>query len=79
MSSKVGELHIRRLLRVTEAARYLGICRSTLYSRIHGGLIPYVKTGPGRSGIRLDLRDLDEWIEEHRINASRKPSRQITK
>lgn len=79
MSSGEGELHVRRLLRVQEAAEYLGISPSTLRSRIQGGLIPYVKTGPGRSGIRLDLRDLDEWIAEHRVAATRRPARPIAR
>ncbi len=73
-----GELDIRRLLRVKEAARYLGISPATLYSRIHSGLISYVKTGPGNAAIRLDIHDLDRWIEEHKIEATRKPVRPIS-
>ncbi len=79
MSCDDGELNIRRLLRVSEAARYLGLSPTTLRSRIHGGLIPYVKTGPGNAAIRLDIRDLDRWIEEHRIEATRQPVRPIDK
>ncbi len=53
----------RRLLRVDEAAIYLGIRPSTVYSWAQYRKIPSVKIG-GR--LLFDIQDLDELIESRK-------------
>jgi excisionase family DNA binding protein len=55
-----------RWLRAKEAAEYLGLTRSALYSRVHSQAIPHYKV----EGILIFKRDeLDRRIEEHRVEA----------
>ena len=61
-----------RLMTEEDAARYLGVSRSFLNaSRCYGNrkgqtpAPPYVRVG--QRGIRYDVRDLDAWIDEHRV------------
>jgi len=55
---------LKRLLSVKEAADYLGMSVYTLRDRIARGQIPTVRDG-GRL-LRLDIRDLDTWIEKRK-------------
>ena len=57
----------KRLIGVEEAAYYLGIQRSTLYSWAERRKIPSVKMG---ARLLFDLQDLDQLIE-----ASKRPTR----
>lgn len=57
----------KRLIGVGEAAHYLGIQRSTLYSWAERRKIPSVKMG---ARLLFDLQDLDRLIE-----ASKRPIR----
>lgn len=49
-----------RLLRIKEAAAYMGVSRRTLEGLMATGKIPTVREG---SLVRLDRGDLDQWIE----------------
>lgn len=57
----------KRLIGVEEAAHYLGIQRSTLYSWAERRRIPSVKMG---ARLLFDLQDLDDLIE-----SSKRPGR----
>jgi predicted DNA-binding transcriptional regulator AlpA len=65
--------HNSKLLTESEAAKFLGISRSTLrQGRMHGYRASRVRTPDFiRSGrmIRYHLDDLNAWIEKHRVNA----------
>jgi excisionase family DNA binding protein len=50
----------KRLLRIKEAAQYLGVSRRSVDSYIANGQIPHVREG---GVIRIDRDDLDRWIE----------------
>ena len=50
----------KRLIGVREAATYLGIQRSTLYTWAERGKITSVKIG---ARLLFDLQDLDQFIE----------------
>ena len=62
-----------RLMTETDAARYLGVSKSFLNaSRCYGNRSgrtpapPYVRIG--ERAVRYDIRDLDAWIEKHRVH-----------
>ena len=58
----------KRLLAVAEAATYLSLSPSTLNKlRVKGGGPRYVKIG---GKILYDVRDLDQWIEDHKRNST---------
>jgi len=56
--------HLKRLLKIKEGAEYLNISSWTLREWITLGKIPTVRQG--QRLIRLDLKDLDKWISEHK-------------
>jgi excisionase family DNA binding protein len=49
-----------RLMRIKEAAAYMGVSRRTLEGLMSTGRIPTVREG---SLVRLDRQDLDQWIQ----------------
>ncbi len=49
------------LLRVSEAAQVLGICRSTVYELLYAGRIPSVKIGNAR---RIRQSDLEAFVRD---------------
>ena len=57
----------QRLLTASEAATYLGISERTLWTLSNCGEIKSVRFGKGkRKSVRLDVRDLDDWIEKNK-------------
>ena len=56
----------RRLLRIEEAAAYLGISTGTLRRLIHEGEIPTVRIhqDSGHAPFLVDLKELDYYIEK---------------
>jgi excisionase family DNA binding protein len=56
----------RRLLDINEAADYLNLSTSTLYSWVSQRRIPHLKIG-GR--VRFDKKVLDRWIKRFERNA----------
>jgi excisionase family DNA binding protein len=51
-----------RLVRIDEAAEYLGVSRRTLYNWVQAGRVPVVRLSP--RAIRFDRRVLEKWIQE---------------
>jgi len=49
------------LLRVNEAAQYLGFSPSKVWQLIHDGALPAVKIG---FSVRIKRTDLDAWIRD---------------
>jgi excisionase family DNA binding protein len=58
---------IRRLLRTKEAAQYLSMSPWSLRHMVERRELPYISSGDNTSAWRFDVRDLDRWIETHRI------------
>jgi excisionase family DNA binding protein len=52
----------RRLLTVDEVAERLGVTRRTVERKIAAGLIPALQLGGRRSAIRVDERELEQWL-----------------
>jgi excisionase family DNA binding protein len=50
------------LLRINEAARLLGLGRSTVYELLYKGELPYVSIGTAR---RIPFDALTQWIASH--------------
>lgn len=50
------------LLRIEEAARLLGLGRSTVYELLYKGVLPSVHIGTAR---RIPLAALMQWIADH--------------
>ncbi len=59
-----------RLLRTRDAARYLGLGAKGVRQLILSGELPYVQLRPGNSPFLLDVRDLDRFIESHKIRGT---------
>ncbi len=55
---------LKRLLSVKDGAEYLGVSVYTMRDRISRGQIPNIRDGARL--LRLDIRDLDEWVEKHK-------------
>ena len=53
----------KRLYSIKEAAVYLGRSEWAVREMIWAGKLPYVKDG---KRILLDIRDMDEWIEQNK-------------
>jgi excisionase family DNA binding protein len=51
----------KQYLDVKEAAEFLGLATSTLYSMVSQRRIPYVKMG---RRTKFDRRHLDEWLKQ---------------
>ena len=64
---------MKRLLSVEEAATYLGVRKSTIYSWAWRRKIPSVKMG---RRLLFDLKDLDRIIEEHKRGLERSPNQE---
>ena len=54
----------RRLLKVEDAAEYLGLSVDTLHKWVQGRAIPHVRAG---RALRFDLVALNRYIDEHAI------------
>jgi excisionase family DNA binding protein len=59
-----GELELQRLCGVAEAARFLSISRSSLYSLMDRGVVDYVKLGRSR---RIQVASLLALIAANRV------------
>ena len=74
----------REWMRLKEAASYMGVEPSTLYSYVHEGIVPYYKPfKKGRNkkkGILLFKRsDIDEWIEKGRVETKEEALERVRK
>ena len=58
-----------RLLRVTEAARYLSMGTKAIRALIQAGDLPYVQLRTHNSPFLIDVRDLDVFIDTRKIPA----------
>lgn len=58
-ASKTG----KRLLRLKEAATYLGLSEWTIRQMAHGSELRFIQRESG-SPMLFDINDLDEWIEK---------------
>jgi excisionase family DNA binding protein len=54
----------RRLLRTSEAARYLGVSKWKVRELVQSGELPYIQINGGPW--LFDVRDLDAFIERHK-------------
>jgi excisionase family DNA binding protein len=57
----------KRLLRTKEAAHYLGMSTWSLRQEVNNGELHFVSSGEHTSSWKFDVRDLDAWIERHKI------------
>jgi excisionase family DNA binding protein len=64
------EMLVDGLVRVPEAARFLGLSRSKIYAMMDAGELPFVKFGKSRRIIKADLSRL---VERHIVPARQAP------
>jgi excisionase family DNA binding protein len=57
----------QRLLRTKDAARYLGMSTWALRQEVNKGELHFISSGEHTSSWKFDVRDLDAWIERHKI------------
>lgn len=57
----------RRLLSVRETALYLGRSEIAVREMTWNGKLPHIRTD---RRVMFDIRDLDRWIDENRIEAN---------
>ena len=51
-----------RLLSIAEVAERLGVSRRTVERKIRGGELPALQLGGPRTPLRVDERELEEWL-----------------
>ncbi|MEP6889811.1 MAG: helix-turn-helix domain-containing protein [Nitrospirota bacterium] len=54
----------KRFLNVKEAADYLGLAESTLYTMANQRRIPFTKMG---RRLKFDRKELERWIHSHSV------------
>jgi excisionase family DNA binding protein len=60
-------IQMRRLLRMKDAAQYLAMHPWSVRRLVERGELAYVSSGDNTSAWRFDIKDLDRWIDTHRI------------
>lgn len=71
-SKQSDELEGARLISVAETARFLGCSEANVYALLDSGDLPYVLIGR-RKGYRIDLRDLESFIERRKRKQAAAP------
>jgi len=66
-SKRHSETANPRCLKTKDAARHLGISVWALRQEVNKGELPVVSSGEHTSSWKFDVRDLDAWIERHKI------------
>jgi len=59
----------QRLLRTKQAARYLSLSPWLLRRLVAAGELAFISVGDNTSAWRFDVRDLDAFIDRHRIGS----------
>ncbi len=62
----ISELLTDRFVNVTEASRFLGLCRAQIYKIMDSGDLKYAKFGTSR---RIPLSSLREYAESRMVSA----------
>lgn len=73
MVSKQMTLEKDRLLRASDLQQELGVSRAVAYRMMSDGTLPTYRFGGrgGRTMLRVDSKDLREWLESHRSTCSK--------
>ena len=56
-----------RRFRTKDAAHYLGMSSWALRQEVSKGNLPFISSGDHTSSWKFDVRDLDAWVERHRV------------
>jgi excisionase family DNA binding protein len=59
----------RQFLTVREVATLLRLDEKTVRRRIRAGVIPALRTGGPRSALRVDARELEQWLYADDVDA----------
>ena len=65
-----------QLLSVSEAAQFLKISQSLVYSLIERGKLAHYRLGLGRGGIRISQADLFQYLDSKRVGKWRDAPKQ---
>ncbi len=65
MRTKRTQVMSRRLLTVREAGKYIGRTESAVRELVWNGKLAHIRTD---RRVMLDIRDLDRWIDENRVD-----------
>ena len=58
------------LLSVEELALYLGRSKSSIYTMVNRGQLPYIKLGKGKNGsLRFDSEEIKTFLESRKVEA----------
>lgn len=60
----------RRLLTIKQTAEQLACSEANVYALVGAGQLPFVRVGK-RKGLRIDSRDLHEFIESRKVQYER--------
>jgi Helix-turn-helix domain len=66
-SRRQSESAKQRCLKTKGAARYLGMSPWALRQEVNKGELHVVSSGEHTSSWKFDIRDLDAWVERHKI------------
>ena len=73
LTSRNDESSERRLLTVTDAAKFLGCSRANVYGLIEAGDLPFITIGKSR-GYRIDRHDLEAFLQRRKtVKADERP------
>jgi len=72
---KTNQLQTQRLLDVNAAGRYLGVAGWTIREMCWRGDLKFCRVG---RLIRLDIRDLDAWIEASKVQIGERSNGQTS-
>jgi len=64
---KHSETLAPRCLRTKEAALYLGMSAWAIREEVNKGELHFVSSGEHTSSWKFDVRDLDAWIDRHKV------------
>ena len=67
MRTERTQVMSRRLLTVKEAAKYIGRTESAVRELVWNQKLPHIRCD---RRVMLDIRDLDRWIDENRVEGS---------
>ncbi|MGO9125840.1 MAG: helix-turn-helix domain-containing protein [Terriglobales bacterium] len=56
-----------RCLKTNDAAAYLGMSEWAIRQEVNKGELPFISSGEHTSSWKFDVKDLDAWVERHRV------------
>lgn len=66
----------KRFMNIKELSEYLNVSKHTIYSWVSMKRIPHLKIG---GTLRFDIREIESWLKERKVEVSNIHRKQIVK